>query len=60
IGLMIAGFEVPHTHLHVVPIDHMGHLDFGSADAAADAGDLDVVADILRDALRSAGHTSVA
>jgi histidine triad (HIT) family protein len=59
IGLMIAGFEVPHTHLHVVPMEHMGHLDFGSADANADAGDLDAVADALRVALRAAGHLSV-
>jgi diadenosine tetraphosphate (Ap4A) HIT family hydrolase len=56
---MIAGFEVPHTHLHVVPMEHMGHLDFGSADANADAGDLDAVADALRVALRAAGHLSV-
>ena len=51
IGLMVAGFEVPHTHLHVVPIDHMGHLDFANADAAADPDDLDAVAEALRTAL---------
>ena len=59
IGLMIAGFEVPHTHLHVVPLDHMGHLDFGQADADADPSDLDDVAEELRAALRSDGHTEV-
>ena len=26
IGLMVAGFEVPHTHLHVVPLENMSHL----------------------------------
>ncbi len=51
IGLMVAGFEVPHTHLHVVPIDHMGHLDFANADADADPDDLDAVAEALRTAL---------
>ena len=51
IGLMVAGFEVPHTHLHVVPIDHMGHLDFAQADGDADPADLDAVADALRAAL---------
>ncbi len=60
IGLMVAGFEVPHTHLHVVPIDHMGHLDFANADAHADPDDLDAVADALRDALAADGHPSVA
>jgi len=60
IGLMIAGFEVPHTHLHVVPLDHMGHLDFHQADADADPSDLDDVAEALRTALRSAGHPEAA
>ncbi len=60
IGLMIAGFEVPHTHLHVVPLDHMGHLDFNQADADADPSDLDDVAEALRAALRFAGHPEAA
>ena len=34
IGLIIAGLEVPHTHLHVVPIDGMEDLDFANADAS--------------------------
>jgi len=33
IGLMIAGFEVPHVHLHVIPINNMSHLDFANANA---------------------------
>jgi histidine triad (HIT) family protein len=28
IGLMIAGFEVPHVHVHVVPTEGMADLDF--------------------------------
>ena len=59
IGLMIAGFEVPHTHLHVVPIDHMGHLDFTEADPDAAPGDLDAVADALRAALKADGQDRV-
>ena len=59
IGLMIAGFEVPHTHLHVVPLENMSHLDFAQADANADPADLDVVADLLRGALRAEGHAEV-
>ena len=30
-GLMIAGFEVPHVHLHVIPINDMSNLDFANA-----------------------------
>lgn len=32
IGLMIAGLEVPHVHLHVVPISGVHDLDFANAD----------------------------
>lgn len=48
VGLMIAGFEVPHVHVHVVPISTMAHLDFAQADTSPDPEDLDAVADLLR------------
>jgi histidine triad (HIT) family protein len=35
VGLLIAGLEVPHTHLHVVPIDELGDLSFARARSAA-------------------------
>ena len=41
IGLMIAGFEVPHVHVHVVPMSSMAALDFGQADPNPDQADLD-------------------
>ena len=53
VGLMIAGFEVPHVHVHVVPIDGMQHLDFASADVQARAAALDEAAGRLRVALRA-------
>ena len=28
VGLIIAGLEVPHTHLHVIPIESEADLDF--------------------------------
>lgn len=31
IGLMIAGLEVPHTHIHLVPMDSMDDLSFAFA-----------------------------
>ena len=48
VGLVIAGFEVPHVHVHVVPISTMAHLDFTQADTSPDPDDLDTVADQLR------------
>lgn len=28
IGIAVIGFEVPHAHLHLVPMNHMGDIDF--------------------------------
>lgn len=28
IGIAVIGLEVPHTHIHLVPINHVGDLDF--------------------------------
>ncbi len=59
IGLIIAGFEVPHTHVHVIPTDDMGGLDFRNAAATPDPAQLDEAADAIRAELRAAGHQSV-
>jgi len=58
IGLMIAGFEVPHTHLHVMQLNDMGDMSFANAATTVDHGELTGFADSLRTTLRSAGHTS--
>ena len=60
VGLMIAGLEVPHVHLHVVPIDGVHDLDFGNADHDPDPADLDAAAEEVRVALRKLGAADVA
>ncbi|HVE96053.1 MAG TPA: HIT family protein [Pseudonocardiaceae bacterium] len=55
-GLMIAGFEVPHLHVHVFPSWGIDDFDFGKADQNPDPAELDTAADALRAALRTAGH----
>jgi len=55
IGLMIVGEEVPHTHLHVVPIDDPGQLSFAHVDHTPDPDALDDAARRLRTALSDAG-----
>jgi histidine triad (HIT) family protein len=60
VGLMIAGLEVRHVHLHLVPIHSLGDLDFAKADAKATPEALDAAAERLRAALREAGHREVA
>lgn len=52
IGLMIAGFEVPHAHIHVTPMDSMADLDFAQADTTVSDTDLANVAASLEAALR--------
>ncbi len=51
VGLMIAGFEVPHVHVHVVPLQSMANLDFTQADSNPDQADLDAAHAALRAAL---------
>ena len=48
IGLIIAGMEVPHAHIHLVPIDRESDLHFENADQNASPDDLDAAADRLR------------
>lgn len=59
VGLMIAGLEVRHVHLHLVPIHTLGDLDFTKADTKATPEALDAAAAKLRAALREAGHREV-
>ena len=51
IGMIIAGLEVPHCHLHLIPIESEADLSFAKADHNASAESLDAVADTLRAAL---------
>jgi diadenosine tetraphosphate (Ap4A) HIT family hydrolase len=44
VGLIIAGYEVPHTHLHVVPTSSMRQLDFSNAAGSVDRSDLEAAA----------------
>jgi histidine triad (HIT) family protein len=59
VGLMVAGLEVPHCHLHVLPIGSEGDLSFAKADHSPDPAVLDDAAERLRDALRANGHGDV-
>lgn len=59
VGLMIAGLEVPHLHLHVVPIDGVHDLDFANAAADVDPDELEAAAEAIRSELRSAGEQHV-
>ena len=56
VGLLVAGFEVPHLHVHVFPAWDMAAFDFANAAATVDEDEQDAHRDALRGALRDAGH----
>jgi len=57
---MIVGDEVPHTHIHVVPINSAGELSFAHADQNPPEGSLDAAAEKIRVALHDLGAEYVA
>jgi histidine triad (HIT) family protein len=58
VGSIIAGLEVPHCHVHLIPIDSEAELSFANVDPSPDPDALDDAAERIRVALRSAGHGS--
>lgn len=60
VGAIIAGLEVPHCHVHLVPIDSEADLNFANADGSPDPAALDEAAERLRAVLRAHGHAEVA
>jgi len=51
VGVIIAGYEVPHAHIHVIPTDNMGQLSFVNAAASVDAAELEAAAAAIRAAM---------
>lgn len=60
VGLIIAGHEVPHTHVHVIPTDSMSQLSFANAASSVDPAELEAAAEAIRTELRAAGRPEVA
>jgi histidine triad (HIT) family protein len=51
VGLSVIGLEVPHTHLHLVPIDTANDLNFTRSKMPADQGKLAETAALIRSQL---------
>jgi diadenosine tetraphosphate (Ap4A) HIT family hydrolase len=60
VGMIIAGLEVPHVHVHLIPIDALEDLSFARADRNPDPKALDRAAESIRAALREQGFKQVA
>lgn len=56
VGTVIAGFEVPHVHVHVFPTQEMDDFDFRRADSDPDPAAMDDAAERIRRALVELGH----
>ena len=59
IALVIAGYEIPHCHLHVIPSDSMADLEFENARTNVDRQELEQAAARIVAELRSAGVAGV-
>ncbi|HTL87446.1 MAG TPA: HIT family protein [Acidimicrobiia bacterium] len=59
VGVLIVGEEVPHTHLHVVPINSPNELTFAHADPSPNDSALADAADRIRARLRELGCAAV-
>lgn len=55
VGVMVVGIEVPHTHIHLMPIDSLADMDFKNAKPATQE-ELAEMAQKLRNTLQAAGH----
>ena len=59
VGVIVAGYEVPHTHIHVIPTSTMSELSFANAAAQVDPADLESAAAAIRAELTKAGASGV-
>lgn len=53
VGMIIAGFEIPHCHLHVIPANTMADLSFEHASAHVDPERLSEQAEQLASVLKT-------
>ena len=48
VAVLLLGLEVPHAHVHLLPIDSESQVDFSKADHAADPAALDDAGERIR------------
>jgi histidine triad (HIT) family protein len=59
VGVIVAGYEVPHLHVHVIPTDSMADVAFANAAPWVDPADLEAAAARIRAQLRAMGRPEV-
>ena len=53
VGLIIAGYEVNHSHIHLIPTTHMGQLSFANAASSVERSTLEAHAEKITAVLAS-------
>jgi|TARA_B100001123_G_C14928523_1_gene874712 histidine triad (HIT) family protein len=53
VGMIIAGFEVPHMHVHLIPANNLADLDFARAATSVEVSELEAAAELIKSALES-------
>ena len=48
IGVAVIGLEVPHAHIHLVPLDSVGDIDFGQPKLKLSSQEMAKIADSIR------------
>lgn len=59
VGYTIVGLEVPHTHIHLVPLNNGSDLNFANAMKTPNTAKMDEAADAIRRELRAVGAAGV-
>ena len=50
IGIAVIGLEVPHAHMHLVPINHVGDINFEKEKMKLSQEELSEIAEAIRNA----------
>jgi len=51
IGVTVIGLEVPHTHIHLIPINHVSDMDFAKPKLTFEASEMEGIAEAIRENL---------
>ena len=51
IGIAVVGFEVPHTHIHLVPINDIGDIDFSKERKLVSQEEMEKVASLIKNSV---------
>jgi histidine triad (HIT) family protein len=48
IGAVVAGFEVPHAHIHLIPANSMKDMDFGNPKLQIERAEFEAIAQVIQ------------